>query len=281
MADFSFNQILEQRGFNPRNVRLLRHDERGVAAWRSGGRQRFGCFASFQLANRSPYNETHVACHFLPGPQLIDGNATGWFVGMTIILDTWEWTGNRLPRMQDQEIIQTEPPRPDVQAFDLDWVDEFDDLCERILIRWGVGTRAWSQWADRQPKEVLEVRLSAVDVPFPGFSDFRSRISALNTLPQAWRAALGSVRGVYLLVADNGEQYVGSAFGYDGFWGRWAAYVANGHGGNALLRQRGHHDYAVTILEVASPDMAHQDILRRESHWKEKLGVRAHGLNAN
>lgn len=95
------------------------------------------------------------------------------------------------------------------------------------------------------------------------------------------KARLTSYKGVYLLVSENGDQYVGSASGMDGFWGRWAAYVANGHGGNRLLIQRRENDYSVSILEVASPDMSHQDILRREGYWKDKLGARAHGLNAN
>ena len=84
-----------------------------------------------------------------------------------------------------------------------------------------------------------------------------------------------------MLVADNGEQYVGSATGVDGFIGRWRQYLANGHGGNVLLRAAGHQDYAMAFLEVASPDMSIGDILSREAFWKINLGARAHGLNAN
>jgi hypothetical protein len=108
-----------------------------------------------------------------------------------------------------------------------------------------------------------------------------ARISEIPSFPLAWIGALGSVRGVYLLVSEDGEQYVGSASGTDGFLGRWRSYQANGHGGNVLLRARGCRDYAVSILEVAPSDMAPVDILAREAFWKDKLGVRAHGLNAN
>lgn len=52
------------------------------------------------------------------------------------------------------------------------------------------------------------------------------------------------VRGVYLLVADDGAQYVGSASGQDGFIGRRVGYATSGHGGNVILRKRG----IVTIL---------------------------------
>lgn len=84
-----------------------------------------------------------------------------------------------------------------------------------------------------------------------------------------------------MLVTDGGDQYVGSAAGQDGFMGRWRGYAANGHGGNVLLRQRQHRDYTVSIFEVASPDMSRDDIVVREAFWKDKLGARAHGLNAN
>ncbi|WP_180897326.1 GIY-YIG nuclease family protein [Martelella soudanensis] len=40
-------------------------------------------------------------------------------------------------------------------------------------------------------------------------------------------------------------------------------------------------DYQVSILEIASPEMSAADIIAREGTWKEKLGARAHGLNAN
>jgi hypothetical protein len=72
-----------------------------------------------------------------------------------------------------------------------------------------------------------------------------------------------------------------SATGQDGFIGRWRRYEANGHGQNVVLRRRGYRDYSVSILEVASPDMARDDIFARETFWKDKLGVRAQSLNAN
>lgn len=39
--------------------------------------------------------------------------------------------------------------------------------------------------------------------------------------------------------------------------------------------------FAVSILEVASPDMSREDILSRKAHWKDRLGARARGLNEN
>lgn len=283
MRVFCFHEFLEKVGFEPEKMRLLRHDSRGLAAWRTGGSTTLGCFASFQRKNPAPYAGVQIACHFLPGPVLRDGDVTALFVGTTRILDQWSWDGLRLPRLQDPAVIEGERNKADLDAFDLEWVDAGRDFSERLLIRWGApaSARAWSQWADRNPKEIVEIRLDPREPPFPGFSAFISRIRELNILPVSWQSALGSVRGIYLLVSDDGEQYVGSASGSDGFMGRWRNYMANGHGSNLLLQRRGHHDYTVSILQIASPDMSHEDILAREAFWKDKLGARAHGLNAN
>ncbi len=278
---FTLNEFLERVGIAPKEARLLRHDLRGVQAWRRGGHLAFGCFASFQKKASSPYAEARLACHFLPGPALSDGTATAWFLGATEILDRWTWDDVRLPVLRDDAVIQTEYGRQGLEAFDLSWLPTASAYSERLLVHWGAGTRAWSQWAGRNQKEILELRLQPYEPPFPGFSSFRAQIGDIPTFPQSWIGALERVRGIYLLVSASGEQYVGSATGADGFIGRWRTYLANGHGGNALLRVAGHRDYAVTILEIASPDMAFSDIIAREVFWKEKLGSRAHGLNAN
>jgi hypothetical protein len=279
---FYFHEFLNRVGLDPSGIRLLRHDNRGLAAWRRGT-DAFGCFVSFQRRNPSPYAGVRLACHFIAGPTLAGGDASALFVGTTRILDEWDWDGQRLPVIQDQQILQSEQGNQDLKAFDLEWVDNGQDYLERVLVRWGPpsSTRAWSQWASRRQKHILELRMDPREPPFPGFSAFVIRISSLILCPMAWQSALGSVRGIYLLVADTGEQYVGSASGQDGFMGRWTNYAANGHGGNVLLLKSGHRDCSVSILEVASPDMSQADIVARETFWKHKLGVRAHGLNGN
>lgn len=278
---FEFTDFIERIGLSPDKIKLLRHDERGVAAWRRGGTSAFGCFASFQKASPDPYQDVNTVCHFLPGPTLQDGSLTALYIGATNIVDRWSWDGGRKPRIIDDEIISYETGKRGINAFDIEWLASGSEYSERILIDWGPGGRAWFQWADRRSKQILELRLQPQEPPFPGFSRFRSRISEIPTFPQSWLGALEGVRGVYLLVSEQGDQYIGSATGADGFIGRWRSYLANGHGGNVLLRNRGYRDYDVSILEVASPDMSLIDILGREAHWKDKLGVRAHGLNAN
>ena len=91
-----------------------------------------------------------------------------------------------------------------------------------------------------------------------------------------------SSRGVYILTCPRTkEQYVGSASGEDGFWGRWMEYYKTGHGGNQGLKSRDPSDYQVAILEVAGSAHSHKDILTMEGRWQDKLKSRDMGLNRN
>ena len=120
------------------------------------------------------------------------------------------------------------------------------------------------------------------ETDFPGFLNFVEPLSRLNALPKGWITALQSSRGIYLLACPRTkEQYVGSATGEHGFWGRWLNYLDNGHGGNVVLKSREPSDYQVSILEVAGTTSTENDILQVEQRWKAKLQTRQMGLNGN
>lgn len=80
----------------------------------------------------------------------------------------------------------------------------------------------------------------------------------------------------------TGQQYVGSAYGADGFLGRWKSY-ADGHGGNVGLKELGApaDAFDVAVLEVVGSEATNEEIFGRETLWKEKLGTRVKGLNRN
>jgi GIY-YIG catalytic domain-containing protein len=144
---------------------------------------------------------------------------------------------------------------------------------------------------DLQVLEVRRERLATAD--FPGFKSVRLPLPSLRTLMRqaipSWRTPLMSVSGVYVIAdSTSGKLYVGSAVGEGGLWSRWAAYCKNGHGGNkelrALLKKKGsqHSDkFVISVLEVCDPNATQEEILGRESHWKDVLLTRRFGLNAN
>jgi hypothetical protein len=138
------------------------------------------------------------------------------------------------------------------------------------------------QYAERNNKSITELRTFFQEPFFPGFLNFIMPLSKLDKVPKSWMAALQSSCGVYLLTCPKTkEQYVGSATGIDGFWGRWQDYIHTGHGGNIGLKSRDPSDYQVSILEVAGTSATSDDIRTMEGRWQSKLRSHEMGLNRN
>jgi len=117
---------------------------------------------------------------------------------------------------------------------------------------------------------------------FPGFLNFFKSLSELEKIPNSWIETLKNSKGIYLLTCPRTkEQYVGSATGEAGFWGRWLDYTRTGHGGDVALKSRDPSDYQVCILEVAGTALNPIQILELEKLWKRKLQSREMGLNRN
>lgn len=144
--------------------------------------------------------------------------------------------------------------------------------------------------------EVEQILPSIFDgVNFPGYDKVRLSYDQLSTIvnnhKKDWVAALENQKAVYLITdMYNGKQYVGSAYGENGMLlQRWSSYVVSGHGENKLLKEivddcgldyiKQNFQYA--ILENYNARVDKHIILERESWWKETLGSRAFGLNAN
>jgi hypothetical protein len=177
--------------------------------------------------------------------------------------------------------------------YDLRRLQGFEELENRVVVDWGAGALAWVQWATN--KRVIEMlptgQLLRPFTDYLGFTLTRSELVHLCSDPEAnkeWRARLSAVAGVYLILATTtGAQYVGSAHGAEGFWGRWAGYARSGHGGNLLLRKlmsedRGYPDaFSYSILQILPRTATHNEVLNWERLYKVKLGSRAIGLNAN
>ncbi|HTB22205.1 MAG TPA: GIY-YIG nuclease family protein [bacterium] len=120
---------------------------------------------------------------------------------------------------------------------------------------------------------------------------FSKIITIIKNEKPDWKAALGSVKGVYLITdTSKGKRYVGSAYGDVGIWSRWRQYVETGHGGNdalkKLITEKG-FEYALrnfkfTLLEYRSMKVDDQEVIDRESFWKKALLSRGDlGYNGN
>jgi hypothetical protein len=188
-------------------------------------------------------------------------------------------------------------PRPELVNthgfyYVLKAVPGFEALTDRVVIDWGAGALAWHQWLT--DKEVVQVLPRGYVREFPGYLDFVLTFGELVSIashPEAnreWHRMLGAVAGVYL-ISDmaTGKQYVGSAYGAAGVIGRWMAYAATGHGGNAQLQARlaeepeAANQFQFTLLRTLPSTLTKAEVIQYESLYKRKLGTRAFGLNSN
>lgn len=128
---------------------------------------------------------------------------------------------------------------------------------------------------------------------FPGFENVSITYETLKEIISeeelSWKTALTSVKGIYLITdCHNGKQYVGSAYGEDAFWSRWASYAENGHGNNIEIRriiEKNGTEYSMnfqfSILEIRNKITDDQVIIDREAHWKNILRTKEFGYNEN
>lgn len=173
-----------------------------------------------------------------------------------------------------------------LRTFDLVVSELMADLRNRLVIGWK-SPRTWrlnGPTAAGYP--VLEVA-DAQPVPFPGFDRLvldRAQLEAVmrDHRYAAWRTALSSVVGVYLVTdTRDGRQYVGKADGAESIRQRWSAYAANGHGGNVELRGMDPTTFRYSVLRVFDPATPTREINEAEGHYKLALDTRRHGLNRN
>ena len=171
--------------------------------------------------------------------------------------------------------------------------ERFDDLRDRLIIDWGPGTLAWVQKLDNKP--VLEIKEPGRSLPpFEDYLEFSLTYAGLQDLfakeeaHRDWRIPLSSVAGVYLVLAeDSGDLYIGSAYGESGIWGRWRNYASSGDGGNVKLTKLIQKNpayperFRFSVLQILPRTMAREEVIKRETLYKDKLGSKAHGLNSN
>ena len=123
---------------------------------------------------------------------------------------------------------------------------------------------------------------------FPGYEKVNISWDWMNRVLENdnWKTALQNQKGVYLLTdKSNGKMYVGSAYGENMILGRWKAYIANGHGGNAGLKKLTFdhikQNFKYSILDIYKSTTDDQIIINRESWWKEVIQSRQFGYNEN
>jgi len=186
------------------------------------------------------------------------------------------------------------PTKINCYVYDLEKINFLDDLKDRLVIDWGKSTRKWYQWLDKNNKEVISIRAKGYVKDFSGYLDVLLSFAELEEIinykeaNQIWFDKLSSIYAIYLILdTKTGNQYIGSASGVQGLWGRWKDYINSIHGGNKglkkLIEKEGEqykYNFQYSILHILSATKASQ-VEYYENLYKQKLGSKVFGYNEN
>jgi hypothetical protein len=184
------------------------------------------------------------------------------------------------------------------KGYELEEVAEYANLVGRLKIRMPAPSRGRAfylenHYSDMFVHELLPEPYSGAE--FPGFENivitFHELKGIIESQKPDWKAALSGVKGVYcILDRSNGKKYIGSAYGEEGIWSRWASYAISGHGGNALLRalvdekslSHAMDHFQIALLEYRPAATDDKVVIAREQHWKRLMLSRGDfGYNGN
>ncbi|PLX35494.1 MAG: hypothetical protein C0605_09820 [Hyphomicrobiales bacterium] len=272
-------------GFNPADFRLVRHGPVEIDPLDTFRHDRalFEAYQAFQIEGRFK-NAKYIAC-FAPhhGTQ-------------ALFLGVWRIDGEVRPHSRAPEsqlaLVERFNWPPEGSYYTLTELEAFKELSTRLVIDWGKAAVSWVQ--KNTSKSVVAI------FPPHSIAEFESYAATLlmredlvemsrnPTNNHTWHRALRSVNGIYCITdMRNGRNYVGSAYGKDGIWGRWSDYAENGHGGNKLLleliekKPDAVDHLQFSILEILPANSTADDAVAKENLWKQKLGSRIGGYNDN
>lgn len=183
-------------------------------------------------------------------------------------------------------------------GYDLECTDQYKDLIGRLLINYtgdNLRTTCFTPsyiFSNSQVQGIYESKYRGEQ--FRSFDEINHDFGSLEVIVKNdlmdWKTALRSVFGVYLITdKSTGKQYVGSAYGEGGIWGRWITYIYSYHGNNVdlveLFKQKDvqyfQENFMFAILEVIPTTKSQSEVTYRESLWKKKLFTRKFGHNKN
>jgi hypothetical protein len=287
MGSLGIADLLKLRGFPmDEPAKVVRHQDRRYDV---NDLVRRGWFDFYQATQGKPrFRHCEHIISFIGA-----GGTKARFVGVYRVLEERGRAGARPPKGFPSQLCHYH------YCYEMKREAGYEDLENRVIVEWGKNSAInWHQWFNRKQlndKVIVEILSSGqTRPPFRDYLDFTLTYAELKELCEnedsnrEWRSRLAAVAGVYLILATKtGKQYVGSAYGTKGIWGRWTAYARNGHGGNQLLKALMARDvaypaaFSYSILQILPNSLTKNEVIKCEQLFKEKLGSRATGLNAN
>ena len=126
--------------------------------------------------------------------------------------------------------------------YQMEEVDGFDELNERVIIDWGKSAINWHQWLDKNDKEIIAIERKGIDWVCPAYDQIKLSFEQLQRIFRdeisVWKNKLSACNCIYVISdAQSGKLYIGSTYNRQGIWGRWAEYAKTGHGGDVELEK--------------------------------------------
>lgn len=286
MALLRFSDILLRAGIDPRNTLLIRHT--------TSNRVFKKCYEESKEDDTMVMTFTREQnCGFSNGFDywavfVSDHGTLCKLYGLFRVGSAVPDTRDLMPVGYDR--IDPDSFRGDRAFYDLERMDILKEYENRLIIDWGSSVRTWAQTATNE-KSIIAIQNSEV---FSGYEDVILSFQELEKIignPIAyneWYTALSAVYGIYLIVdKKTGKQYIGSAYGKEGLWGRWSYYIKTKHGGNELMKKLLEEDpkrykyFQFSILQILSKDEKYDHVVRIERRYKKKLFSEEFGLNGN
>lgn len=300
MYSLFLTDIIEKTKLPKDEVAVIRHalsDDKAGRVWRDG----MEFFEEYQRIQPKDYFcKKRYIFSFIN-----EKGTTARFIGVYEVADI---VPVRTAKPMKDYPLYGDYSREDLVYYDLKKLDILSDLSNRLVIEWGTSTQKIVQhkWETLSKKPVLSID-EHPDDGFPGyenilwsFNEMKRYIKTPGRYPEI-KKALSEVDGVYLVLdpIDN-KQYIGSAYGAEGIYGRWSTYAdTDGKGGsdeggaNKKLaahlnkNKKRYIDLQYSILAVfhrtgnAAKDKKTAEQL--ETLYKKKLGTRNKetGLNLN
>lgn len=278
----NLKEILVMRGLDVNSkIKLIRHQDNEYDI------EKLYSLGMLDTYQRIQSKDVFKECNFVVSFIGIE-NSNAKLIGVYKVADIKKVSEVDLP----SNFIYKDMYRDDYFCYQLEKVEGFEDIIDRLIIKWGNGTRSWHQWL--RDKEVVSILPKGYFKAFPGYLNFVLTFDELHRIINnqeaniEWHTMLKVVSGIYLILdTTSGLQYVGSAYGAEGILGRWKNYSLTKHGGNKLLinlleaHPNQYKNFRFTILHTISQAMTGKEIVEYEKRYKEKLGTRAFGLNQN
>jgi len=280
MKDIGIIDVLGLFGFKPDRSKMVRHQDKRFNISQDSSRELIEAYQAYQ--NKPVFDNIERIVSFAGGDS-----THARFVGIYSVHGRKEGHLGLLKEGLPKEFGNAK------YYYELRRETGYESLEGRLVIDWGKAVLSWHQKTRNKP--VIEMRRSGntLDV-FKDYLEFTLTHSQLCDIVKnaqnnhEWKSRLTSVAGVYLILdTKTGRQYVGSAYGSSGIWGRWCGYASSGHNNNkqlkSLVQSSSNYpdSFTYSILQILPNTTSKSEVIRWEGRHKKKLGTRASGLNSN